>query len=220
MQCLECKNNLTGRQTKFCSQKCKNNYCFHSGRLVNLQKRLAYNRKITLINMFGGSCQKCGYNKCLRALAFHHLDKSTKKFSLGHHVLQSKSWDSILEEVKKCSLLCCNCHNETHAEEDKTYQFFIEEKIYKGRPPKKLKERRIIIPYNCEYCKKEFMPLTKFSKFCSLECSGFTQRKVTWPTKEQLIEDIRNMPFTKVGQKYKVSDNAVRKWAKKYNIIQ
>lgn len=57
------------------------------------------------------------------------------------------------------------------------------------------------------------------AKYCSTECSGIATRKVERPSKEQLIEDISNLPYTKIGKKYGVSDNAVRKWAKKYELI-
>ncbi len=36
--------------------------------------------------------------------------------------------------------------------------------------------------------------------------------------KKDLKQKIRTMPFTKIGEEYGVSDNAVRKWCKKYNL--
>jgi 5-methylcytosine-specific restriction endonuclease McrA len=44
-------------------------------------------------------------------------------------------------------------------------------------------------------------------------------RKIEWPTKEVLMELLENMSYVSIGKKYGVSDNAVRKWSKKYNII-
>lgn len=38
------------------------------------------------------------------------------------------------------------------------------------------------------------------------------------PLKEQLIKDMENLPYTEIGKKYGVSDNAVRKWAKSYGL--
>ena len=38
--------------------------------------------KLMAIEYKGGSCQRCGYNKCTRALSFHHLDPSKKDFGL------------------------------------------------------------------------------------------------------------------------------------------
>lgn len=43
-------------------------------------------------------------------------------------------------------------------------------------------------------------------------------QKVERPTREQLKELIRFKPFTQIGKDFGVSDNAVRKWCKSYNL--
>lgn len=63
-----------------------------------------------IITLAGGKCQRCGYDKCQRALSFHHRDKSKKSFRLSVDSLRGKG--AILEEVAKCDLLCANCHME------------------------------------------------------------------------------------------------------------
>lgn len=45
-------------------------------------------------------------------------------------------------------------------------------------------------------------------------------RKIEWPSREILIELVRTMSYVSIGKKYGVSDNAVRKWCKKYEIIK
>jgi len=37
-------------------------------------------------------------------------------------------------------------------------------------------------------------------------------------TREELKQLIRTMPFTRIGEKYKVSDNTIRKWCEKLNL--
>lgn len=69
--------------------------------------------KIKLSLYFGGKCIKCGYDKCINGLTFHHRDESTKKFGIGSG--HTKSYDKLLEEAEKCDLLCHNCHSEVHA---------------------------------------------------------------------------------------------------------
>jgi Zn finger protein HypA/HybF involved in hydrogenase expression len=45
-------------------------------------------------------------------------------------------------------------------------------------------------------------------------------KKVQWPSPEQLAEEIKNMSWCAIGRKYGVSDNAVRKWARKYGLLK
>jgi len=45
------------------------------------------------------------------------------------------------------------------------------------------------------------------------------QRKVIWPSKEILEGEIKEFSMVSLGKKYGVSDNAIRKWCKKYGII-
>lgn len=68
--------------------------------------------KLKLIEYKGGSCTKCGYNKCPGALTFHHLDPTEKDFRISG---QSWSFERLKEEADKCILLCANCHHELHA---------------------------------------------------------------------------------------------------------
>ena len=59
----------------------------------------------------GKSCSICGYNKCIQALEFHHLDPSKKDFTISND--HFKLLDAIAES-KKCILICSNCHKELH----------------------------------------------------------------------------------------------------------
>ena len=59
----------------------------------------------------GGKCSRCGYDKCLKALEFHHIDPSKKDFTISNDHFRLKD---AIEESKKCILLCSNCHKEFH----------------------------------------------------------------------------------------------------------
>ena len=61
----------------------------------------------------GNKCAICGYNKCQRALSFHHRDPNKKIFGISAKGL-TRSWVKIQEEIDKCILLCANCHMELH----------------------------------------------------------------------------------------------------------
>ena len=56
-------------------------------------------------------CAHCGEND-YRCLDFHHIDPSTKSFSIGNQ--EARSFQSILKEIQKCIVLCSNCHRKEH----------------------------------------------------------------------------------------------------------
>ena len=68
-------------------------------------------RKENLIRVLGSCCCLCGYDKCIKALEFHHLDPSKKDFTISNDHFRLKD---AVEESKKCILLCANCHRELH----------------------------------------------------------------------------------------------------------
>ena len=65
------------------------------------------------VYVMGEKCQCCGYNKCIQALEFHHINPEEKEFSFGNNT--NRSWKDTREELKKCILLCANCHRGVHA---------------------------------------------------------------------------------------------------------
>lgn len=78
------------------------------------QKKRARKHKLDFIKLRGSKCEICGYDKCLPALDFHHKDKAQKSFSISNGYRTSKKKEEIIEEIKKCVLLCSNCHHEVH----------------------------------------------------------------------------------------------------------
>ena len=82
---------------------------------VARSKRGKYDRKQHLDNLKlqkGGKCLVCGYDRCLRALDFHHIDPSTKTITISSSLSTVKERE---QEVEKCVLICSNCHRELHA---------------------------------------------------------------------------------------------------------
>ena len=61
----------------------------------------------------GERCSICGYNKCLKALEFHHVDSTGKDFGISEKGY-TRSWNQVRSELDKCILLCANCHREVH----------------------------------------------------------------------------------------------------------
>lgn len=67
--------------------------------------------KLRAINTMGGVCVICQYDKHPGVLDFHHVDPTTKSFAISGGGF-SRSWASIELEIKKCILVCANCHRE------------------------------------------------------------------------------------------------------------
>lgn len=70
--------------------------------------------KIQGIKMLGGKCSRCGYDRCVDALEFHHVNPAEKEFKLGSG--NTMSWQEYKRELSKCILVCSNCHKEIHSE--------------------------------------------------------------------------------------------------------
>jgi len=69
--------------------------------------------KRMLVDEAGGCCAVCGYARCVVNLHFHHVDPAQKAFALS--MSTTKALATYREEVKKCVLLCANCHGEIEA---------------------------------------------------------------------------------------------------------
>lgn len=68
----------------------------------------------------------------------------------------------------------------------------------------------------CKRCDKALQNTCK--NYCSKECSFLSSRKVERPSKEELISELKGNSIFSIGRKYGVSDNAIRKWMKFYDI--
>lgn len=72
--------------------------------------------KVRAVQLLGGRCKRCGWTgnfvTQLAAFEFHHYG-SDKAFTVGNAL--NKKWDSIVTEIKKCELLCSNCHRIHHS---------------------------------------------------------------------------------------------------------
>lgn len=84
--------------------------CFLKNQYQNVRKR----RRLCL-DLKGGKCIVCGYDRCARSLALHHLDPTKKDPAfakmLGHYNPNGKA----KTELDKCVLVCANCHGEIHS---------------------------------------------------------------------------------------------------------
>ena len=82
-------------------------------RALSKKKRSHANRLFIIRVKRRYGCQTCGYKKSLSALEFHHLH--SKKNMISNMWGYSRA--TLKEEIKKCILVCSNCHSEIHDQE-------------------------------------------------------------------------------------------------------
>ena len=112
--CTKCKKELPIEDFNWRSKEkgtrrseCK--YCH-----TNFMKKIYEDKKEFVANIKSQlKCQKCGENKEYM-LDFHHLDPSEKETTIARMTSNRYSVDKVLDEIKKCIVLCANCHREFH----------------------------------------------------------------------------------------------------------
>lgn len=82
------------------------------------QAKIRYRaNKVAAIQLLGSKCVECdiSYNgKNASIFHFHHLDPSKKESILARKFIGN--FEKALEELKKCKLVCANCHSILHSE--------------------------------------------------------------------------------------------------------
>lgn len=102
-KCISCNREyMYNRNSGGTKQRC--NSCLVNDRRFKL--------RIKIHNFMGKKCSKCGFSGVPQQFDCHHLEKDKKDFTIsGSHC---KSWNKLIEELKKCIYLCVNCHRLVH----------------------------------------------------------------------------------------------------------
>lgn len=113
-KCKICQKEFTTNypQKIYCDNQCRINGNKQIKKTKNDNRRNGLKQK--LVKMFGGQCSICGYKKCMAVLSFHHIDPTTKLFTVNVGHLSLTNWKSVVKEAQKCKLVCANCHYELH----------------------------------------------------------------------------------------------------------
>lgn len=153
----------------------------------------------------GGCCNNCGYNKCSAALVLHHINPEEKDFSISGLRASPKNIGSIIEELKKCVLLCSNCHAEAHYN-----GLIVKDNIF---DESKIELHKI--DKNETYC-----PVCNNIKLscnitCSKQCAAKLSNKIDWDSIDifKLIDEKGSI--VKAASYLGCSDMSVRKRLKK-----
>jgi hypothetical protein len=176
-------------------------------------KRWRKTAKQRIIDAMGGECCICGYNKCHSALALHHLNPAEKDFSFGKMRANPKNWDTIVKELRKCILLCHNCHHELH--EGITTLPFILPSFNEQYADYKLAQRILNDPMEkCSTCNKM---KSIHTKYCSLQCAGKSKYKVPWDNIDLQLE-LQSKSILQLADEVGCSDTAIHKRLKKLGL--
>lgn len=168
-------------------------------------------RKNDLIKVFGGKCCQCGFDKWQSALEFHHVNPESKEFGITTDTT-TRAIDKQLAELKKCILVCANCHRGIHSNDleiPDNWQEFYDDDI-----AEELKQNVRAKKFFCAVCGKEKSRHGMLCTNCSKESSRVAQR----PSREELKTLIRNKTFLQIGFEYNVSNKAICKWCKIMNL--
>lgn len=177
-------------------QKTMNNYDY--------QKLRGLKRKLELIELKGGKCEMCGYCKNVAAFDFHHINPKEKSFQLDMRHLSNQSMSVIIEEFKKCKLLCANCHREIHSSELElqSAKLLVENLDESVIQIKEKKENK------CVDCG---VKITAESKRC-IKCKNIKRRKVEWPDLNILSNEVKSYGQDWCAKKYGVSRRTIKRW--------
>jgi len=67
--------------------------------------------KRLLLEEAGARCSRCGYDRFVGALHFHHVDATLKRFGVSQKGA-TFGIDAVRREASKCVVLCASCHAE------------------------------------------------------------------------------------------------------------
>lgn len=174
-------------------------------------KKWRRNTKKRMIESMGGKCCVCGYDKCDSALAFHHLDPNEKDFSFGATRANPTNWKTIVAELRKCILVCHNCHSEIHegiTEIPKSPPKFDERYVNYIEANRKSKM------VECPVCATLMSP---HQKTCSYKCSAKISQRVDWSS-INLEAELKTKSYVQIANELGVSDASVHKRAKKLGL--
>lgn len=172
-------------------------------------KRWRKATKTRMVQAMGGRCACCGYSTCEDAMEFHHIDPSQKELDFGKGTRANcKSWDTIVQELRKCILLCANCHREIHAGirilPADPQQFDENFAAYKKAGPD-------------TPCKKCGKPKPETQAYCSRTCAASAARKVDWDSVD-LVTLLQHKTKAEIADQLSISWCAVDKRAKKLGL--
>ena len=180
-----------------------------------------FKQKKKLVDIKGGQCSLCGYNKSITVLEFHHVD-SDKEFALSGNYC--RAFSSLLKEAEKCQLVCANCHREIHgcSTEEKYFKLLdmtngdvASENALCATTSTEEKKVNTLLRKACS-CGRTKGINAKHCLSCHMNHRKLNRKFDIAP--EKLKELVWTMPTMKIAELLNVSDSAITKRCKLFGI--
>lgn len=96
-------------------QKIVDKICYQRTKDKHIERKTIRKNKLKehVLNIKKNSICKCGESD-YKCLLFHHLGKDRKVANVSDLVRHGVSLDKINAEIKKCEVICFNCHAKEH----------------------------------------------------------------------------------------------------------
>jgi hypothetical protein len=157
-------------------------------------------------------------NKSYKGWVFEHvvvMEKIIKRRMASDEVVHHLDGNTLNNRSENLLLMLRSQHSKFHAWLDRGAPGLERFGIKHTIPLNRRRTARKI--FNCVVCGE---PLAgQQHKYCSTICRGLANRKTKRPSKATLKKDLSNLSWRAIGRKYEVSDNAVRKWARTYGLL-
>lgn len=195
-KCLNCNKELDKRKMKYCSINCQKEYQSR----IKIQQWLSNSDAGTLKD---GTLSATIRNYLLKKANYqcqkcnwNEKNPVTNTVPLEIHHIDG---NYLNNNINNLQVLCPNCHSLTYnyrSLNNSTRNRTISRKTY------------------CIDCKKEISP----GSLRCVSCAAKAKIKEKVISREELKNLIRTLPFTKIGDMFNVTDNAIRKWCIYYNL--
>lgn len=164
------------------------------------------NTKIRMFEAFGSKCAVCSLVDDPIVFDFHHLDDSAKEFTIASI---TKKWEVMVEEAKKCVMLCCPCHRKHHAG---MIDIPADAPRFDERLIKSVRQPNVT---SCPVCSSS---MNAGKKTCSRKCSAQKLYGLDWEAVDLPTLMSQHGSAEKVGELLNVSGTSVRKRMKALGI--
>lgn len=124
-KCSKCKQNKeldqfnkTGTYCKICTrEKSRESYILNRDKILKKVKFFKTKYREWFVKYKSTlKCEKCNESH-ISCLEFHHIDPKQKDFEISYALKHHMKKEEIELELKKCIILCSNCHKKLHWEE-------------------------------------------------------------------------------------------------------